>query len=58
MQYLNDLMSKDVKVIDPDMTIGEAARTMRDCDFGMMPDAMPSGVRAVTNRFCSSGCRQ
>ena len=37
MQQLKDLMSRDVKVISPDMTIGEAARTMRDGDFGMMP---------------------
>lgn len=37
MQQLKDLMSRDVKVISPDMTIGEAAKTMRDGDFGMMP---------------------
>lgn len=37
MQQLRDLMSRDVKVISPDMTIGEAAKTMRDGDFGMMP---------------------
>lgn len=37
MQQLKDLMSRDVKVISPDMTIGEAARRMRDGDFGMMP---------------------
>jgi CBS domain-containing protein len=30
-------MSRDVKVISPDMTIREAARTMSDGDFGMMP---------------------
>jgi CBS domain-containing protein len=30
-------MSRDVKVIGPDMTIGDAARKMRDGDFGMMP---------------------
>jgi CBS domain-containing protein len=34
---LKDLMSRDVKVISPDMTIEEAARTMRDGDFGMLP---------------------
>jgi CBS domain-containing protein len=39
MQQLKDLMSRDVKVISPDMTIGEAARKMRDGDFGMMPVA-------------------
>ena len=37
MQQLKELMSRDVKVISPDMTIGEAAKTMRDGDFGMMP---------------------
>ncbi len=37
MQQLRDLMSRDVKVVSPDMTIGEAAKTMRDGDFGMMP---------------------
>ena len=30
-------MSRDVKVISPDMTIAEAAKKMRDGDFGMMP---------------------
>ena len=37
MQQLKDLMSRDVKVINPDMTLGEAAKKMRDGDFGMMP---------------------
>ena len=37
MQKLKDLMSRDVKVISPDMNIMEAARKMRDGDFGMMP---------------------
>ena len=37
MQLLKDLMSRDVKIISPDMTIGEAAKKMRDGDFGMMP---------------------
>jgi len=37
MQQLKDLMSRDVKVIDPDMSIGEAAIQMRDGDFGMLP---------------------
>jgi CBS domain-containing protein len=37
MQQLKDLMSRDVKVISPDMTVHEAARTMRDGDFGMLP---------------------
>jgi CBS domain-containing protein len=34
---IKDLMSRDVKFISPDMTIGEAAKEMRDGDFGMMP---------------------
>jgi CBS domain-containing protein len=32
-----DLMSRNVQVIDPDMTIEDAAKRMRDGDFGMMP---------------------
>ena len=32
-----ELMSRDVKVVSPDMTIGEAAKKMRDGDFGMLP---------------------
>ncbi len=34
---LKDVMSRDVMVISPDMTIGEAAKKMCDGDFGMMP---------------------
>jgi CBS domain-containing protein len=30
-------MTRDVKVITPDMTIGDAAKKMRDGNFGMMP---------------------
>jgi CBS domain-containing protein len=37
MQKLKELMSRDVKVIDPEMSIGEAAVQMRDGDFGMLP---------------------
>ena len=37
MQQLKDLMSRDVQVISPDMSIKEAAIKMRDGDFGMMP---------------------
>ena len=37
MQQLKDLMSRDVKVISPDMTISDAARKMRNGDFGMLP---------------------
>lgn len=37
MQQLKDLMSRDVQVISPDMTIEDAAKKMRDGDFGLMP---------------------
>jgi len=37
MQQLKDIMSRDVKVISPDMSIQDAAKKMRDGDFGMMP---------------------
>jgi CBS domain-containing protein len=37
MQLVKELMSRDVKVISPDMSIVEAAKKMRDGDFGMMP---------------------
>ena len=37
MRKLKDLMSRDVQVISPDMTIEDAAKKMRDGDFGMMP---------------------
>ena len=37
MHELKDLMSRDVKVISPDMSIREAASQMLKGDFGMMP---------------------
>ena len=37
MQQLKDLMSRDVKVISPEMTIGAAAKKMREGNFGMLP---------------------
>jgi CBS domain-containing protein len=37
MQLVKDLMSRDVKIVSPDMTIGDAAKKMRDGGFGMMP---------------------
>lgn len=37
MHKLRDVMSRDVQVIGPDETIQEAARRMREGDFGMMP---------------------
>ncbi len=39
MQQIKDLMSRDVKVIDPEISVGEAAQAMRDGGFGMMPVA-------------------
>jgi len=39
MQQLRDVMTRDVQVIAPDATIMEAARHMREGDFGMMPVA-------------------
>jgi CBS domain-containing protein len=35
--HLKDVMSKDVRVINPEMTIKEAAQTMYEGGFGMMP---------------------
>ncbi|MDP2367156.1 CBS domain-containing protein [Rhodoferax sp.] len=37
MQQLKNLMSRDVKVVSPEMSIQDAAKQMRDGDFGMMP---------------------
>lgn len=37
MQKLKDLMSRDVKVVSPVMSIREAAAQMREGDFGMLP---------------------
>ena len=37
MQLVKELMSRDVKVISPDMSIKDAAKQMRDGDFGMLP---------------------
>jgi len=37
MQKLKDLMSRDVKVVDPGKSIAQAARYMRDGDFGLLP---------------------
>ncbi len=51
MEQVKDVMSRDVQVISPDSTIREAARKMRDGDFGMMPvgenDRM---IGAITDR--------
>lgn len=37
MQKLKDLMSRDVKVISPEMSIRDAAMQMREGEFGMLP---------------------
>ncbi|HUH59992.1 MAG TPA: CBS domain-containing protein [Candidimonas sp.] len=37
MQQLKDVMTFDVKILSPDTTIRDAARQMRDGDFGLMP---------------------
>lgn len=37
MHTIKDVMSRDVQVISPEASIAEAARMMRDGDFGMMP---------------------
>ena len=37
MTRIRDVMSKDFKFIDPDTTIQDAARQMRDGDFGFLP---------------------
>ena len=39
MHHVKDVMSGNVQVVSPDMTIREAARMMREGDFGMMPVA-------------------
>lgn len=39
MQLLKDLMSPDVEFVSPEMTIADAAKKMRDGDFGMLPVA-------------------
>ena len=36
-QKNKDVMSREVKVIGPEMSIREAAQTMQDGDFGMLP---------------------
>jgi CBS domain-containing protein len=37
MKQLKELMTRDVKVVSPDMSIRDAAVMMRDGKFGMMP---------------------
>ena len=44
MHQLKDLMSRDVKVIGPEMSIREAATQMSAGDFGMMPVGTVDGL--------------
>lgn len=37
MQQIKDVMTHDVQVINPDSPIADAARLMRDGDFGLLP---------------------
>jgi CBS domain-containing protein len=37
MQLLKELMSRDVKLVGPETSIADAARQMRDGEFGMLP---------------------
>ncbi|MGB7737646.1 MAG: CBS domain-containing protein [Steroidobacteraceae bacterium] len=46
-RQLKDLMSRDVKVISPDMTIDEAARTMRDGDFAVDSSEIQPAAEAL-----------
>ena len=61
MHKLKDVMTRDVKVISPDATIREAARTMLEGDFGMMPvgenDRMMGAIsdRDITIRGVAEG---
>ena len=61
MQKLKDLMSRDVKVPSPDLSIRDAAKQMRDGDFGMMPvgenDRLIGTIsdRDIVNRAVAEG---
>lgn len=37
MQQIKDVMSEGVKILNPDATIKDAARQMREGNFGLMP---------------------
>lgn len=37
MQQIKDVMSEGVKILDPEATLKDAARQMRDGNFGLMP---------------------
>lgn len=61
MTQLKELMTHDVKVITPDKSIQEAAKMMRDGNFGMMPveenDRMIGAIsdRDITIRAVAEG---
>ncbi len=51
MHKISDVMSRDVKTIGADSTIAEAAKAMRDGDFGMMPvDENDKMIGAISDR--------
>ena len=62
MHQIKDVMSRDVQVISPDATLTEAARCMRDGNFGMMPvgenDRMIGAIsdRDIAIRAVAEGC--
>jgi CBS domain-containing protein len=54
--HLKDVMSRDVKVIGPEMTIREAARMMFDGDFGMMQSRESCGETQGQDRLIRQIC--
>lgn len=61
MNQISDIMSRDVQIIGPDASIADAARLMRDGDFGMLPvsenDRMIGAIsdRDITVRAVAEG---
>lgn len=61
MTQIRDVMSKDFKFITPDTTVQEAAKQMRDGDFGFLPvgenDRLIGMVtdRDIAIRCCANG---
>jgi CBS domain-containing protein len=57
MKQIKEIMSRDVQVISPDMTVAEAARRMRDGNFGMLPVGENDKlVGAITDRDIAVRC--
>ena len=48
MQLLKDLMSPDVKVISPDMSIGQVAKQMAEGDFAVDINEVRPTAKALT----------